>query len=35
MEVNLWKILLILGLVLVIPPAIRFGIKIGREIRGA
>jgi hypothetical protein len=35
MEINLWKILLILGLILVIPPAIRFGIKIGREIREA
>jgi hypothetical protein len=33
MEENLWKILLILGLLLVIPPTIRFGVKIGREIR--
>jgi hypothetical protein len=33
MEENLWKILLILGLLLVIPPAVRTGIKIGREIR--
>jgi tetratricopeptide (TPR) repeat protein len=33
MEENLWKILLVLGLLLVIPPAVRTGIKIGREIR--
>jgi len=35
MEVNLWKILLILGLVLIIPPAVKFAVKTGKEIREA
>ena len=35
MEINLWKILLVLGLVIIIPPAIKFAVKTGREIREA
>ena len=31
-EENLWKILLIIALALIIPSAIRLGIKIGREV---
>jgi DNA-binding beta-propeller fold protein YncE len=35
MEENLWKILLILGIILILPPAIRFSIKLTKEIREA
>jgi hypothetical protein len=35
MEENLWKILLILGLIAAVPPAVKFIIKLGREIREA
>jgi DNA-binding beta-propeller fold protein YncE len=35
MEENLWKILLGLGLVLLLPPAVRFAIKVRREIQEA
>jgi len=35
MEENLWKILLILGILILIPPAVRYGIKLSREIREA
>jgi len=35
MEENLWKILLILGIILFIPPIIRFFIKLVREIKEA
>jgi hypothetical protein len=35
MEENLWKIVLILALLILIPPAVRFGIKLSREIKEA
>jgi DNA-binding beta-propeller fold protein YncE len=35
MEENLWKILLILGILIIVPPAVKYAIKIGREIREA
>ncbi len=35
MEENLWKILLVLALIIVIPPAVRFSIKLTKEIREA
>jgi tetratricopeptide (TPR) repeat protein len=35
MEINLWKILLILGLALLVPPVVKFAVKTGREIREA
>jgi sugar lactone lactonase YvrE len=35
MEENLWKILLILALVLIVPPAVKFAVRLGREIREA
>jgi len=35
MEENLWKILLILGIVIIVPAFIKFSIKIGKEIREA
>ncbi|MCL2270921.1 MAG: hypothetical protein FWC24_06205 [Treponema sp.] len=35
MEENLWKILIVLGAVILLPPAIRFAIKTSREIKEA
>jgi hypothetical protein len=35
MEENLWKILLILGIVIIVPALIKYSIKIGKEIREA
>lgn len=35
MEENLWKILLILGIVIIVPNAIRYSIKLVREVREA
>jgi DNA-binding beta-propeller fold protein YncE len=35
MEENLWKILLILGIVIILPPAVRLSIKLVKEIREA
>jgi tetratricopeptide (TPR) repeat protein len=35
MEENLWKIILVLGLIIFVPPAIRLSIKVGKEIREA
>ena len=35
MEENLWKILLILGILIVVPAAVRFSIRVGKEIREA
>jgi len=35
MEENLWKILLILGIILIVPPAVRFSIKLVKEIKEA
>jgi len=35
MEENLWKIVLILALLILIPPAVRYGIKLSKEIREA
>jgi DNA-binding beta-propeller fold protein YncE len=35
MEENLWKMLLVLGLILFVPPAVRLAIRIGKEIREA
>jgi hypothetical protein len=35
MEANLWKMILILAIIVLLPPAIRLSIKVGREIREA
>jgi DNA-binding beta-propeller fold protein YncE len=35
MEENLWRILLILGLLILLPPAVRFSIKLAKEIKEA
>ncbi len=35
MEENLWKILLILGILIIVPALIKYSIKIGKEIREA
>jgi DNA-binding beta-propeller fold protein YncE len=35
MEENLWKILLILGIILIVPPAVRFSINLVKEIKEA
>jgi len=35
MEENLWKIVLILAVIIIVPPAIKYGIKLGREIKEA
>jgi len=35
MEENLWKIVLILAIIIIIPPAVKYGIKLGREIKEA
>jgi DNA-binding beta-propeller fold protein YncE len=34
-EENLWKILLVLGILIIVPPTVKFLIKLGREIREA
>ncbi len=35
MEINLWKILLVLAIIIIAPPAVRFSIKLTKEIREA
>jgi len=35
MEENLWKILLVLGILVIVPSAVRYAIKLNREIREA
>jgi len=35
MEENLWKILIVLGVIILLPPAVRFTIKLSKEIKEA